>query len=186
MKISRNSQIVVGLALVIFAIGSRLLPHWQNFTAVGASGLFAAHYFRKQIWAFFIPLFAMWVSDLILNNLVYGAFNEGFVWFSKYMIFVYAGLVGMITIGQVMLKRIDGSRVLVASLIASLIFFLITNFGSFTFDPIYPKNAGGLFAAYVAGLPFFLNTLLSNVTYSLLLFGIYHWMSLRYPAVKAM
>lgn len=184
MRISAGNKLAIGLVLVLIAAGSRVLPHWHNFTAVGATGLFSAYFFRKQLWAFLIPLAAMWVSDLLLNNWIYAAYNPDFVWVTRYMVFVYLGLIAMIFIGQILMTKVTASRVLGVSALTSLFFFLISNFGSFVYDPMYPKTAGGLGMAYIAGLPFFWNTLFSNIAYSLILFGVYHWISSRYPAIK--
>ncbi len=175
---SRNS-LIVALTLILIAGGSRLLPHWHNFTAVGATGLFAAFYFRKQVWAFLIPLSAMWLSDLVLNNLVYAAYNDGFVWFNERMIFVYLGFAGLVASGQFLIDRFHRGKILLASLVGSIVFFLLTNFGSFIQNPIYPKSGEGLMMAYTAGLPFFWNTLLGNVFYTVLIFAVYFWVASR-------
>lgn len=184
MNRTGGNKIAIGIVLIIIAVSSRLLPHWHNFTAVGAVGLFGAFYFRKQVWAFLVPLMALWISDLVLNNWVYSAYNPEFVWFTQYMIFVYIGMLALIITGQTLLCKFTGSRVLTASILASLIFFLISNFGSFLFDPIYPKDISGLSAAYLAGIPFFWNTLIANVIYSLILFGLFYWASLRFPSLR--
>jgi hypothetical protein len=50
-------------------------------------------------------------------------------------------------------------------------FFLITNFGVWAFLGSYPRTGGGLAACYVAGIPFFWNTLAGDAIYATLLFG---------------
>ncbi|MBK8506327.1 MAG: hypothetical protein IPL46_31470 [Saprospiraceae bacterium] len=122
---------VIGMILIMVAISSRLLPHWHNFTAVGATGLFGAYYFRKQIWSIVIPLMAMWISDLLLNNWIYSAYMDGFVWFNEAMLYVYLGFVAIVLIGQVIISKMTSSRILIASIAASIVFFLFSNFASF-------------------------------------------------------
>jgi hypothetical protein len=56
--------------------------------------------------------------------------------------------------------------------LTATLFFLITNFGSWINNPIYPQNYMGLMASYAAGLPFFQNTLLGDLSYLAILFGI--------------
>lgn len=170
---------MIGLILVIIAISSRLLPHWHNFTAVGATGLFGAYYYRKQVWAFVVPITAMWISDLLLNNWIYAAYMDGFVWFNEAMLYVYSGFAAIVVTGQLILSKMNGSRVLIASTIASLLFFLITNFGSMMQNPIYPKSGDGLMMAYAAGIPFFWNTLLSNILYTAIIFVVFRWVTSR-------
>ena len=76
--------------IMIFAVAmSRMLPHPPNFTPVGAMALFGAAYFSRKYLAFLIPLLAMWMSDLLLNNLVYAKmypeFYQGFHLVWKYL-----------------------------------------------------------------------------------------------------
>lgn len=184
MNSTGGHKMMIGSVLIIIAIASRLLPHWHNFTAVGATGLFGAFYFRRQIWALLIPILAMWISDLVLNNWIYAAYNPEFVWLTPYMTYVYLGIIALVITGQLVFAKLTGGRLLTASILGSLLFFLISNFGSFLVDPIYPKDSAGLLGAYIAGIPFFWNTLLSNIVYSLMLFGLYQWVSSRFPTIK--
>ena len=66
--------------LILLAALSRLIPHPANFAPIGGMALFGAAYYSKRYWAFIIPIVTMWISDLILNNVVYGEFFDGFVW----------------------------------------------------------------------------------------------------------
>ncbi len=185
MKIN-DRAIVVGSIMILIASASRLLPHWHNFTAVGAVGLFAGFYFRKQVWAYLIPLISLWITDLVLNNFVYSAFQEAeFVWFSKWMIWVYLGFVMMVWVGKRIIVKVRPGQVLAGTVVASLAFFIISNFGSFLMDPMYPKSGVGLVSAYVAALPFFLNTILANIFYSALFFGFYASIPNFFPKYQA-
>ncbi len=181
MKLDKTWIVIT--AMIVIAAGSRFLPHWHNFTAVGAMGLFGAAYFKQKYWSLLVPLLALWVSDLILNNVVYGHYYEGFVWFGANVIWVYAGFAAIVGVGLLLLKVVKPGRVLLAAVLASVAFFLISNFGSFVLDPggIYPNSSAGLLSAYAAGLPFFWNSLLANIVFSCVLFGIYEFAILRRP-----
>ena len=48
---------------------------------------------------------------------------------------------------------------------SSVIFFLITNFGSWLTMAMYEKSFSGLLQSYVMGIPFFHNTLISTLIY---------------------
>jgi hypothetical protein len=48
---------------------------------------------------------------------------------------------------------------------------LITNWGVWAFLNSYPRTGGGLAACYLAGVPFFWNTLAGDALYATLLFG---------------
>ena len=58
------------------------------------------------------------------------------------------------------------------ALAGSVLFFLITNFGSWIgAGSPYPKNMIGLIQAYIAGIPFFRASVLSTLLFTLLSFG---------------
>ncbi len=172
--------------LIVLAALTRLLPHPPNFTAVGAMGLFGAAYFSRRHLAFILPFAALWISDLFLNNMVYAQmfpeYYQGFTLFGNG--WTYAGFFLIVIIGMLMLRKVRLTTVLGASLSASLVFFLITNFGSWIGNPVYPQNLGGLLTAYAMGIPFFWNTLLGDLFYSALLFGVFEWAGTRFPVLR--
>ncbi len=63
-------------------------------------------------------------------------------------------------------------RVAVCSLLASVSFFLASNFAVWAVWQMYPRTLAGLGACYVAALPFFRNSVTSELCSSLLLFGL--------------
>lgn len=163
------------VALVLLAALSRLLPHPPNFTALGAVALFGSAYFKRSWMAYLIPFLALWISDLILNNMVYAKlypeFYSGFAWFGNF--YVYLGFGLSILLGRYMLSKVSIRRFLVASFAGGFLFFLITNLGSFIMYPTYPKTGTGLLACYTAGLPFLRSTLAGNLVFGIALFGAY-------------
>jgi len=182
-KKTYNLRFGIVALMVLVAAMSRLLPHPPNFTAVGATALFGAAYFAKKYWAVLIPFLALWISDLILNNVVYGAYFEGFTFFSEFMIWNYIAFGLMILLGSKVLKKVKPLNLLGASLGASAIFFLVTNTGAWYVDisNVYPENFAGLMAAYAAGLPYFLNTIVGDLFYVGVLFGAFELVKQRYP-----
>jgi len=183
-KIQLRSGIIS--IMILAAALSRLLPHPYNFTPIGAMGLFGAAYFSRKHLSFLIPFLAMWISDLLLNNLVYARlypefYGGNFVWFGN--LWVYASFAAIVGLGLLLLRRVKIGNLLLASILASALFFLVTNFGSWLADPRYLKTASGLAAAYAAGIPFFWNTLLGDLIYVGALFGAYEWAQSRFPAL---
>lgn len=163
------------IALVAIGIGSRLIPHYPNFTAISAVSIFAAAFAGSRTVAIIIPFLAMLVSDMILNNLVYARmFPEDYSSF----IFLYRGALwsyaafGLIVIGSHVLFRrtITLPKVAAGSLGASILFFLLSNFGVWATTGAYPVNFQGLLTCYTAGLPFLLNQVLGDLFYCALLF----------------
>ena len=176
MKIRENTALVIIMILV--AAMTRLIPHYPNFTAVGAVALFGGAYLSKR-FALIIPLVALIVSDLFLNNLVYASqfpeFYDGFMLFNIKGLPVYGAFIAIILIGMFLIKKASVKNVLGSALLASVVFFLITNFAVWAGSVVYPKTLAGLIACYTAAIPFFWNTLLGNVFFVGVLFGGYEW-----------
>ena len=144
------------IAIVLILIFTRLVPHPPNAVPIVATALFAGAFFTNRQLAFIVPLVAMILSDLVLGF-------HSTVWY------VYAGVVMAVLIGSV-LNQVSVYKVGVAAFIASIAFFLITNFGAWLHHDMYTQNFSGLLQAYVAGLPFLRNSLIANLLFSYLVF----------------
>ena len=170
-------------ALIVVAALTRLLPHPPNFSPVEAVALFAGAYFASRHWALVVPLAAMLLSDLVLAKINGGLYAS---WFnSGGIVLVYLCVALGVFLGYGLRGKVSGARVLGYSLLGSALFFVITNFGAWLFDPMYPKTAAGLVAAYAAGIPFFQWTLLGTLFYSAVLFGGFALLRSRVPALRA-
>jgi hypothetical protein len=168
--------------LIVAAALSRLLPHPPNFSPVEAIALFGGAYFASRQWAAIVPLLAMLISDLALGALHgadYATYLGGASFWS-----VYACIAISVVLGFGLRGKVDGKRVLGYALAGSVLFFVVTNFAAWLSDPTYPKTAGGLAAAYVAGIPFFRWTLLGTLTYAALLFGGFAVLRRQLPALR--
>jgi hypothetical protein len=169
---NNNQKGVVFLSVLILSvIFFRLIPHAPNFTPLGAVALLGASFYTRKFLAFLVPVLSLWLSDLILNNTVYAAYSEGFQLFADYQIFTFTSMILTAMLGFALFSKINVSRVLAGTVGATAIFFILTNFGAWmSYGGMYPKTLAGLGAAYVAGIPFVLNTLLSNVVFGFVLF----------------
>jgi hypothetical protein len=61
--------------------------------------------------------------------------------------------------------------VFAASLTASCVFFLVSNFGSWIWFDMYERSLAGVVQCYVSALPFFRYTLVGDLIFSAVLFG---------------
>ena len=59
----------------------------------------------------------------------------------------------------------------------SLQFFFFANLGTWATENLYPHTVEGLLACFVAGLPFYSYTLLGDLGYSAVLFGLHALLS---------
>lgn len=161
-KLVTNPQLLA-LALVGVAVISRWLPHPANVAPITAVALFSGVYLNKKT-AIVLPLLSMLLSDLIIG------------FYGPMMVFVYGSFLLSSLIGFIVRKSPSKKKIIAASLCSSVLFFLITNFGVWFAGTMYSKDVSGLLTSYVAGLPFFRNTLLGDLFYTTVLFGAYRLM----------
>ena len=152
---SINWQWIAGLVLLLTI--SRLIPHPPNFTPLGAMAILAAATIKDLRLAMLIPIGAMLISDFFLG-------------FHSSLLFVYSAIAVIVLINQYLLKTVSVGKLALAALTSAIIFFLITNFGAWLSHTMYPRTWDGLWQAYIAGIPFFRNTLLSNLFFTAIRF----------------
>ena len=166
---------IFAVGLIIIAALSRILPHPPNVTPVAAMGIFGAAYFVSKRWAYVIPFLALFISDLVLNNIFLRSFipdATGLIWFTKISLFVYLGFGLTIWLSKILLKNINTSNIIKATLLASLIFYVVSNLGVWLTMPNTTMSIVGLFEVYIAGLPYLLNSILGNFFFVAVFFGI--------------
>jgi len=169
-------------ALIFLAALSRLIPHPPNFSPVEAVALFGGAYFANRSWALIVPLIAMFVSDLILGVMNGGIYFDYFVSAGFLLIYLCIALSAILGFG--IRGKVGVGRVIGYSLLGSVLFFLVTNFGTWLGSSMYPQTATGLMDAYVAGIPFFQNTVLGTLFYSGLLFGTFAYLRRQHPVLR--
>jgi hypothetical protein len=183
MQKKLNLRLGVLALIVLAAAMSRLLPHPPNATAVGAMALFGGAYFSHRWQSVLVPLMAMWLSDLVLNNVVYKMYNPHFTFFTEGSILIYGSIALIAVLGWTLLKKVKISNVIGASLLGSVAFFLISNFGVWLYSAMYPQSVTGLMTCYTAGLPFLMNTVLGDVVWCAVLFGGFELAQQRVPVL---
>ena len=135
MKSPFNKSQKIVLVIIIFGILARLIPHPPNFSPVTAIALFSGLNFKNKKFAFLIPILILFISDLLIG-------------ISMINIFVYSGFLLVVQLGS----KIRSIRFL-NIILASLIFFIISNFGVWIIG--YPKTIDGLILCYTMAIPFF-------------------------------
>jgi hypothetical protein len=163
-------SVVVGL--VMLAAFSRLIPHPNNFTAIGALAIFGAYTIQNKWISSILPLLAMWVSDLVINNIVYASYTNTMVWFSEGFVWIYAGVLAQSIISWFLVSDNKFTNIISSSLLGAIAFFILSNVGVWL-GSIYPHTLSGLTACFAAAIPFFANTLAGNLFFSFILFGSY-------------
>ncbi len=184
MKNLLHPRFGVLTGLVLFTALSRLLPHPPNFTPIAAMALFGGAYFGHRTVAILVPLLSLWLSDLLLNNLVYQAYYKNFTWFTSGGWWIYGSFVLIGMLGMLLLRKVTARNIALASVLSSVLFFVITNFSVWLHSSMYPPTREGLVACYVAALPFFQNTILGDLFFSAVLFGCFELARRRFPVLS--
>ena len=156
-----KTKLIISIILIALGAACRLLPHAWNFTPIIAAALFAGVYLGRK-YAIILPIATMAISDLFIG------FYE---W--KLMAVVYGSYAAVGLLGVAIKKYKSAETVMAGSIVAAVIFFLATNWAVWQFSPWYAKSFEGLVQCYILALPFFRNTLLSNLFYTPVLFGAY-------------
>ncbi len=148
---NRNENFLIGF--VLLAVWFRLIPHPPNVAPITALALFSGASFRNKWFSLVFPLIAMVLSDIVLG-------------FSSISLWVYSAFI-LITMFSWITKEFKWTSVL----ISSLIFFIVSNFGVWILS--YPHTIEGLITCYTMAIPFFGYSILGDMAWSLILFGLY-------------
>ena len=174
------------VGLLIYTLGFRLLPYsldylglenidpatttWPwNLSPLFALCLYGAAHFSDRKWGYLVPMGAMLIGDLGIWALT----GRTELAFYPYQIFVYASMALMISAGLILRRHRSIPAIAGVGLAASVLFFLVTNFGVWLLGEWtpYSRDLAGLMECYAAGIPYFRNTLISMAFFSALLFS---------------
>ena len=167
---SNNKQFGVIVVLILLATLSRLIEHPLNFVPISAIILFGAAHFKEKWQVFLVPLFATLVSDILIS----GWYFNIWIYMSYFLILLFGV--------KLYSKKISVSNMLGGAVGASLIFFIISNFGAWL--TMYPFTFEGFLSCYIQAIPFYHNTLGSNLFYAAILFGSYDILQTKFTVLK--
>ena len=161
MEVRVNRTLVwVAIALVVFGITMRLLPHPANLAPIGAIALFGGAVLPRKL-GWWLPLAIMILSDMLFLGMYNG------------ILFTWAGFLLVSLFGVTLRGQSNWIRVPLGALGAAILFFAVSNFGVWLQGQMYAHTWAGLVQCYQMALPFFRNTLVGDLAYGLLLFGAY-------------
>lgn len=164
---AHSASPVLVYGLLLLGIVARLVPHPWNATPLAAIALFGGTYLSKR-WAILLPLIIVAISDIALG------------WHAT-MPFTWGAFAATGMLAWWIRPHPSASRIMGGSLAGSTFFFIVTNFGVWATQALYPHTAHGLWQCYVAGLPFFRNALVGDLAYTTALFGLYALATARRP-----
>ena len=159
---------VLALVLLVLGVLARFIPHAPNFTPVLAVALFGGAYLKRS-QALLLPLVLMMITDMVLG-------------FHPAIAFTWGSVLLISLMGIWLRERLNLRNAAIASVAASLLFFVVTNFGVWL--AWYPPTPAGLVSCFTMALPFYRDTLTSTLVYSVVLFGGYEFIAARIRPTK--
>lgn len=147
------------VTLILCGIIWRLIPHLPNFAPIGAIALVSGTIlgWRKSLLAV--------GSIMLLSDIVLGFYSStAWTWLGL-------GLIG--GVGFLIKNLPPPTRIVIGALSASLLFFAVSNFGTWVASGMYSYDLAGFIQCYVMALPFFKATLLSDMVFTGLLLTAY-------------
>lgn len=167
--------------LVLLAAASRLMELPWNVAPIGAMALFGGASFASRKTAMIVPMLAMLLSDLILYT---GRDSHWLADSWKFVPFTYLSFAAIAALGFRLRTHRTAKRIVLTSLAGSVLFFVVSNFASWAIFTDYTRDLSGLVNCYVQAIPFFRNTLLSDLGFNAVLFGCLALAESRLPAVR--
>lgn len=142
--------LIAALLCLALAVVTRLIPHPPNWTAVGALALWSTRLFRGRWTPIAIPLAVLFVTDLILG-------------FHSTMLGVYGGFALVSILG--FWAHSSWARLAAGSLMASLVFFTISNLSVWISEGLYPMTVEGLLQCFTLAIPFLNHQIAGDLTF---------------------
>jgi len=154
--------------LLIAAVTVLRLTMWHPFNVIPVFScilFFGAVRPRRE---FLVPLVALIGADISLTTQIYHyalSIDQTVTW-AWYLVVILLG-------DRILRNASSMMPVAGTSLLASIGFFLTSNLAVWMSWNMYPKSLSGLGACYVAALPFFRNSLVSETACSVLIFNVW-------------
>ena len=153
------SETWLALALISLGVLCRVLPHPDNVTPTTALALFAGVTLSPAL-AFTVPLLVMMASDL-------------FIGFHPLFWLIWPTFALVTWIGHSIREGEGVLPLALASFGSSVLFFAVSNMGVFLFEAMYPKTWAGFIQCFTMALPFFRNSLIGDLAYTIAAFTLY-------------
>lgn len=156
-----TSEETLALVLIVLGAVSRLLHLPPNIAAVTGVTLLAGFALRNIWLALAVPIAAMVLADVVINQ-----------WYPG-VLATYAGMAAGVLIARwLLLPKLTAPRLVGATFLASLAFFILSNFGTWL-EGWYGYTLDGLVACFIAAIPFWQNSLIADFTSTALAFGLF-------------
>ena len=161
MKRIKIMNYLLCILLIVLGVFSRSITHIPNFTPILSIALISGLYIKNR-FIILIPISIMLISDLLIGSHI----TAPWIYFSIALICLIGYLI-----------KNNTANVILYSILSSILFFVISNFGVW-FTGGYTYSLEGLIACYIAAIPFFKNTFISTILFSVFIHTIYNSLNL--------
>lgn len=165
-----KTNLILAIILILAAAISRVVMYPDNFSPIIGMALFGGAMIKDKRFAFVLPIFAMFLSDLMfqVSGIAIGFWGWGQL--------VGYGILALITVFAFRLKKVNPVNLVAFSLASSIIFFVLSNLSFFLIDNriyhTYTQDLAGLKNCFIQAIPFF--NYKADLVYTGLLFGTYY------------
>ncbi|MGL4630923.1 MAG: DUF6580 family putative transport protein [Leadbetterella sp.] len=165
-----DKKIIGFLLIIVVSALTRVLPHEWNFSPILAIFVISAGLFQNNLrWIF--PFAALLISDVFIQI----QSGQGFYTGIQYVYISYA-CASMVS--YFLFKNFTLKSTILTSLVASTVFYIVSNFALFypsssVVDVAagkYPHSFEGIKASYLVSIPYFRNSIVSTTIYSVLFY----------------
>lgn len=176
-ELSAADTITAVALIAVFVLATRvlamkLLGQPVYFAPMDALALFCGCYLGFSVFAFVLPLAAIVISDQVINLMFYsapslsttGPFYPGWYW-------QYVSYILLVVLGAAIKPSSSAAKTAGISLVGSVAFFLLSNFGVWFSTPMYPATVTGLAECLTMGLPFLKQTIAADLFFCAVFFG---------------
>lgn len=168
----RQQALFAGLLVTVAILSRVLFNELQifNFSAVMSAALFGGAFLVRRTWKYAVPMVAMLATDAVL-----GVYNLGI------MLSVYGAFLFTVLLGDLYTRKPSHLRYAASVVTGSLSFFVATNLAVWFFGDgtMYPHTGEGLVQAFTMAIPFYKNTLLSDLLFSTAFYGAFELFRLK-------
>ncbi len=176
-----NQQIILVALIVIATAILRVFnasAHIYHLVPLAAIGVFSGSILSNKRMSYIIPIAAMFLSDLGIATVTHMPAFYGISQLVNYF------AVALVTFMGTFMVRRNVTNILGYSISGSMIFFLLSNFGTFL-SGYYGYHYTGFVECFTMAIPFykndmantlFMNSFLGDLTFSFLAFGLVYFL----------
>jgi|GEM_PF-572756 len=156
---------VIRFTFLVSIVLGRWLPHPPNWTPVGGVAITGSKSLGT-LQTLMVILTGIWLSDLWINNIMYP--SHQFIWLTNGWAYLSLAYTGMVLISRYVSTRVPSAIMswFLRSTLASLVFYVISNFGVWMASDLYPSTIGGLLACYAMAIPFLASAWMADMCFS--------------------